>query len=145
MTRPHRRCRMPSANAFVIRNIESRLTERTRRQSLEGDFVEGLHRIDAGVVDEDVAMAAVLLHRVLQLGDARRIADVAGNRGCLTAGTRNQLQRLIRLSRSAITIRAPCSANRTADALADARRGAGNDRGPSLMSFCHYSTRTVSR
>src|SRR6185312_171546 len=44
---------------------------------LEGDLVEALHRVDAGIVDQDVAAPAVLVHFILELGDACRIADVA--------------------------------------------------------------------
>jgi hypothetical protein len=61
---------------------------------VERDLIEALHRIDAGIVDEDVAAAGALLDLPLQAGDALRIADVAADGLRFAAGALDQLQGL---------------------------------------------------
>jgi hypothetical protein len=74
-----------------------------------------LHRIDAGIVDEDVAAAGALLDLPLQAGDALRIADVATD-GLRPPALLISCRVFPASSRSAMTIRAPSSASRTAEA-----------------------------
>ena len=62
----------------MIRNCESR-DRHDPAPVLERNVVKSLHRIDSGVVDEDVASAKARFGRPRQRGDFRGLADVAAN------------------------------------------------------------------
>ncbi len=113
--RPQRRRRIPSANALVIENIELRLTDNTRRQS-SCDLVEGLHRINARDIDENVTTVARLLNLLFKA--ATLAGSLTSHRTALAFPPMSLINRNVSsaLLRSAMISWAPSSPSRTADA-----------------------------
>ena len=104
---------------------------------VKADLVEGLQRINAGIVDEDVAARTAPLDRLLQRIDTGRIADVA-REGCrLAANICDHLQRVV----SAVTVSnddaGPFLGKPYGRSLPDPRRRAGNDDGFAFVSSRH--------
>jgi hypothetical protein len=107
---------------------------------VERDLIEGLHRIDAGIVDEDVAAAGALLDLPLQAGDALRIADVATDGLRLAAGALDQLQGLSGIlavgdDDPGALLRQPHRRG-----LTDAGCRTGDHRDLAIEPFCHRSS-----